>query len=105
MKMRRATALFAQIGFLALASPALAGVTVTLQGEKERSVVYLEDNRMRVESEKTGGHQEGLMIFDGDQQKMIILDPAKKTYSEMTPESIKAMSSAMTSRMEEAKAK
>jgi hypothetical protein len=102
--MRKVTALFAQIGFWGLATPALAGVTVTMQG-KERSVVYLEGNKMRVESDKKGQPQEGFMIYDGDKQKMIILDPAKKTYSEMTPESIKAMTSAMTARMEEAKAK
>ncbi len=102
--MRKGTALLAQIGFLGLTAPALAGVTVTLQGGKERSVVYVEGNKMRVESEK-GQSQGGLMIYDGDQQKMIVLDPAKKTYSEMTPESLKAMTKSMTARMEEAKAK
>ncbi len=103
-KMIRGTALLAQIGFLGLAAPAVAGVTVTLQGGKDRSVVYVEGNKMRVESEK-GQSQGGLMIYDGDQQKMIVLDPAKKTYSEMTPESLKAMTKSMTARMEEAKAK
>jgi len=102
--MRKSTAVIAQIGFLGLAAPALAGVTVTLQGGTDHSVLYLEGNKMRVESDK-GRSPGGLVIYDGDQQKMLILDPAKKTYSEMTPEGFKAMTKSMTARLEEAKAK
>jgi hypothetical protein len=71
-----------------LATSAQAGVTLTYEGKsagKERSytiMVSIEGNKLRVDS--TGDRGGTVMIFDGDQKKMISVDPEKKTYMEIT---------------------
>lgn len=82
-----------------------AGVTFTLQRDQERSVFYVEGNKMTIESLSDGGRPAHLMIYDGDQQKMLVVDAEKKTYSEMTPQNIKAATNSMQQQLEAATAK
>jgi hypothetical protein len=90
-----------------LALPAAAGVTVGVSGEnkEDQALIYIEGNKMRVEGNKSENRKESLMIYDGDAQKMMIVDPDKKTYSEITPQALHSFSDRMQKQMEEAKAK
>src|SRR5260370_27104563 len=87
--MKLAFASLATCAALGLITSAHAGVTVTLQGDKDHSVIYVEGNKMRIEGERGDAHHAGLVIYDGDQQKMFVIDQEKKTYNEMTPQSMK----------------
>ncbi len=89
---------------LGLIASAHAGVIVTLQGEKDHSTVYVEGNKMRVDSEPASG-KKSTMIFDGDQQKMLLIDPEKKTYSEITPQAVKGVQAQARQRAQEQMAK
>src|SRR5712692_10371135 len=85
---------------------ALGGVTVTMnEGDtKGQHITFIiEGNKIRIES----GSGEGSMIaiFDGDAQKLISINPAKKTYSEMTQETMKSMQVEAKRQMEQAMAK
>ncbi len=105
--MKTPQALLAPWVVFGLSLPAAAGVTVTVHGDDkdEQSLISIEGNKMRIESNKAAGRKESLMIYDGDQQKMLIVDPDKKTYSEITPQAIHALTDRMQKQMEEAKAK
>jgi hypothetical protein len=89
---------------IGLGTPAHAGVTVTFESAKDRSVLYIEGNKMRVEG-AGGTHHDGIMIFDGDQQKMTVIDPDKKTYTEMTPQTLRAMQAQGQRQLQESMAK
>lgn len=89
---------------LGLALPAAAGVVVTVHGDdkNDQSTIYIEGNKMRIESARG---KESLMIYDGDQQKMYVVDPEKKTYSEITPQAIRSATDRVQKQLEDAKAK
>ena len=99
---------------LVIGTNAAAGVTVTIQdtkdnqgtkddqdtnenqankeakktkGKDKNMVLYFEGNKMRIESPD---RKDSAMIYDGDAQKMIVIEPERKSYTEMTPESVKA---------------
>jgi hypothetical protein len=57
------------------------------KGKDKNMVLYFEGNKMRIESPD---RKDSAMIYDGDAQKMIVIEPERKSYSEMTPESVKA---------------
>jgi hypothetical protein len=90
---------------LTMAMPAAAGVTVAMQSDKTRSTIFVEGNKMRVETEAGADTPSNTMIYDGDAQKMLILDPEKKTYSELTPQSLKTAQERAKHSMEQAMAK
>jgi hypothetical protein len=96
--------LLALCGALGLLASAHAGVTVTLQGEKDHSTIYVEGNKMRVDSEPASGHK-STMIFDGDQQKMLLIDHEKKAFSEVTPQAVKGVQAQARQRAQEQMAK
>src|SRR5713101_4064342 len=89
------------------ASSAVAGVIVTAKGGQrkgnEESTLYFEGNKMRIEG--VGSDQESILIYDGDSQKMIAIEPKKKTFTEMTPESLKAVTSDAQKKMQESMSK
>src|SRR5215470_8832849 len=76
---------------LSLITSAHAGVTVALQRDNKNSVIYLEGNKMRVEGAHVDASNASLVIYDGDQQKVFLINQEKKTYQELTPQSFKAM--------------
>lgn len=89
------------------ASSAVAGVILTAKGGQrkgnEESTLYFEGNKMRIEG--VGSDQESILIYDGDSQKMIAIEPKKKTFTEMTPESLKAVTSDAQKKMQESMSK
>ena len=76
---------------LSLITSAHAGVTVALQRDNKNSVIYLEGNKMRVEGGRVDASNASLVIYDGDQQKVFLINQEKKTYQELTPQSFRAM--------------
>lgn len=103
--MKTSQALLGASLVIGLALPAAAGVTVAMSGDnkEDQSTIYIEGNKMRIEGTKR--EKESLVIYDGDQQKMTIVDPEKKTYFEITPQELHSFSNRMQKQMEEAKAK
>ena len=80
--------------FLLVAGPAFAGTVITSEttAPKEaagKSVVYIEPDRVRIES------PHDVTIFRGDQNVAYILTPAKKKFMRLTPEKMKEMAAAM----------
>ena len=97
-------ALLAAAAVLSSAGDAAAGVVLTTKGSEaksnEESTIYLEGNKMRVESKKDSDHQT-VIIYDGDRQTMITVDPEKKTFTEVTPAKIKALTADAQKKMQE----
>jgi len=89
--MRQVFVTLAPWAALSLIASAHAGVTVTLQRDNKNSVIYLEGNKMRVEGDRVDAQNGSLVIYDGDQQKVFLINQEKKTYQELTPQSFKAM--------------
>ena len=97
--LHRSWAMKARLLGLLSATAALAGSTafagVVLELEKKvgkenvRATVYLEGNKMRVEDKSAKGT--AVMIFDGDQKKMYVLQTAEKKYTEMGETELKKM--------------
>ena len=106
--MKLQIALLVTVGMVTWAGDAVAGVILTTKGSdaknNEESTIYLEGNKLRVESKRSSEHP-GVFIFDGDSQKMITVDLEKKTYTEITAERMKALSSDAQKRMQEGMAK
>ncbi len=85
---------------------AFGGVTLTINSDettKRQTTMFIEGNKIRIES--GAGEGASIAVFDGDAQKMIMINPTKKTYSEMTQQSMKAMQVEAKSRMDQALAK
>jgi hypothetical protein len=105
MNLRIAVLTIATLGMTA--SNAVAGVILTAKGGQrkgqEESTLYFEGNKMRIEG--TGSDQESILIYDGDTQRMIAIEPKKKTFTEMTPESLKAATSDAQKKMQESMSK
>lgn len=95
------------IGVLGLTtSSAVAGVILTAKSERkghEQSTIYFEGNKMRVEG--AGANEDTILIYDGDSQRMIAIEPKKKTFTEMTPESLKAATADAQKKMQESLSK
>jgi len=89
---------------LGLSSAAIAGVTVTMTHNdgKDRSEITVDGNKMRIDSgrdRENRGPQ--VTIFDGDAQKMILVNTEQKTYSELTREQLKAYTSQAQRQMQD----
>jgi hypothetical protein len=100
MNLRISLLAIATVGMTA--SSAVAGVVLTAKGDRkghEESTLYFEGNKMRIEG--TGSNQDSILIYDGDSQKMTAIEPKKKTFTEMTPESLKAATSDAQKKMQE----
>jgi len=85
---------------------AFGGVTLTINSDettKRQTTMFIEGNKIRIES--GSGEGSSIAIFDGDAQKLISIDPTKKTYSEMTQETMKSMQVEAKRQMEQAMAK
>jgi len=63
-------------------APVWGGVTLVFEGKPEQMVMVLDGNKMRVEQTSEHGNRTSTMIFDGDKDKVIGLDPMKRTYFE-----------------------
>lgn len=75
---------------LITSTAALAGVTLKMEGNRSQTI-YLQGNKMRIEIGGKPG-QESVVIFDGDAQQLITINPADKTYSVMTRDNLSEMS-------------
>lgn len=78
----------------AAAAPAFAGTVITSemslpQAKNDKSVVYLDKDRVRVESPGT------VTIYRGDQNTAYMVNPAEKKFVKMTPETMKKMAAQM----------
>jgi len=106
--MKLQIALLAATALLTWAGNAVAGVILTTKGSdaksNEESTIYLDGNKMRVDSNRDPEHKT-VFIYDGDKQMLITVDPQKKTFAEMTPEKIKALTSDAQKKMQEGMAK
>ncbi|HXJ01888.1 MAG TPA: DUF4412 domain-containing protein [Micropepsaceae bacterium] len=77
---------------LGLCSHAMAGVVITSTQTKLDTheagpvTVYVDSDRLKVES---GGN---IVIFRGDLNRLWVIDPARHSYMEMTPETMQRMS-------------
>ena len=86
---------------------ALGGVTLTMNSDettKRQTTMFIEGSKIRIESD-AGEGSSSIAIFDGDAQKLIAINPAKKTYSEMTQESMKSMQVQAKRQLDQALAK
>jgi hypothetical protein len=80
---------------------AVAGVSFTLEGQdKQRMNVFIQGNKLRAEE----GSPEPLRItlLDADSRKLTVIDPKRKTYSEIDEAQIKAMGSKMNQQLKDA---
>jgi hypothetical protein len=82
--------------FLLAASLGFAGVLVeqttkSLPGEarSDTSIIRLESNRARIEG--SSGGRDHVMIYRADRETMYMIDPAAKTYREMTKQDLEKM--------------
>lgn len=88
-----------------MGTSAVAGVTVTVQDSKDKkdkkerpTVLYLDGNKMRIE---TAEQKDTAIIYDGDAQKMLVIEPDQKQYGEMTPQALKASMDEASKKMQE----
>ena len=80
-------------------------VETTVMGTTTRtSQVQLERDRMRAEMGSAGGETQ-IVIFDGAQQVLRVISPARKVYTEMTKADIDRMGAQLCSAMEGMKEK
>ena len=91
--------LFAICATVPISTAAFAGVTLKMEGDRSQTI-YLQGNKMRIEMGGKAG-VESVVIFDGDSQQLITINPSDKTYSLMTRENL----SEMGKRRDEAMAK
>ena len=90
--------------FCALASPLRAadGVLIvertTASGKVRTSQIQIEPQRMRAETGGSGDSAQ-FVIFDGAKQVMWLVDPSRKTYSEMTKADAERMGGQMSAAM------
>jgi hypothetical protein len=82
-----------------LVLPGWAGVVIVethtpATGEARKTTLYLEGNRIRVESEAARGGQ--VFIFDGDKDVFYMIEPASKSYREMTRADLEKMAAQVT---------
>jgi hypothetical protein len=82
----------------ALASPAQAGLVVSMQESDGQSTLQVEGKKLRMEK---GGAHSHVVIFDGDASKFLQMNPQARTYSEMT----RADGQAIAARLQEAMAR
>src|SRR6185436_836774 len=89
---------------LLTSSAASAGVTLTYErkkadGEGGTAVMMFDSNRIRMDGMggggRRGGGNSGAIILDAGAKKMIMMEPEKKTYHEMTEADAKAMKERM----------
>jgi hypothetical protein len=89
-----------------IGTSALAGVTVTVQdskNQKERpTVLFFDGNKMRIE---TSERKDSAVIYDGDSQKMFVIEPDQKQYAEITPQAVKAQMNEASKKVQENMAK
>lgn len=84
------TTRMAVLALLLPCSGAFAGTTLTMKNAKGgESTLFLDRNKMRTVDARPE-KSESSMMYDGDAQKMFLIDPAKKTYTVITPARMKA---------------
>lgn len=86
---------------------ALGGVTLTINSDesaKRQTRMFIEGSKIRIESD-AGEGSSSIAIFDGDAQKLISINPTKKTYSEITQQSMKSMQVEAKRQLDQALAK
>lgn len=93
--MRRLSSLLVSGLLLALSGAANADVTVVSKMNGEMQTVRTSEHRIAMTGLQSG------MIFRGDRKLMWILNPEKKTYTEMTEADLKAMAEQMNTAMVE----
>ena len=71
----------------------------TTAGVARTTRIQIEPQRMRVETESTGPGQ--MIVFDGAKQVMWMIDPSRKSYSEMTKADVDRMGSQVSGMMAE----
>lgn len=96
--MFRRIAFAAVLGILA-SPPARAGVVISFKLKEGIRTLSIEGNRARIEE------PDEITIIDGDAGKLVTLNPRDKTYTEMTPETMRAQTTKMKSELEEMKAR
>ncbi len=93
--MRKRASLLFPILFAALAGAANADVTIVSKMDGEMHTIRATGQKISMSGLRNG------MIFRGDQKLMWILNPEKKTYSEMTEADLQAMEEKMNAPMAE----
>lgn len=73
--------------------------TTTSNGQSRSNQVQIEPQRMRTDVATGTGGTETTVIFDGPKQVMYTIDPARKSYSEMTKADIDAAGAQMAGAM------
>jgi hypothetical protein len=95
MKMRHDVILGVMVLVLGTSSAAMAGVVVTSTQTKfdthevSQTAIYVEPDRLKVVT------PERVVVFRGDMNRLWVIDTQRRSYSEMTPESMQAMGSRM----------
>lgn len=77
----------------AVGLPARAGVTLTMESNGQRSIVFIEGNRVRFDASE--GAEISATIFDGDLKKLLVVSSAERTWAEMTEADLKALAAQM----------
>jgi hypothetical protein len=72
--------------------------TTSTGGTPQTSQIQVESNRMRAESVGPGGEKQ-IVIFDGAKQVLTMIDPAKRTYTEMSQAELESVSSQFSDAM------
>ena len=72
--------------------------TTSTGGTPQTSQIQVESNRMRAESIGPRGEKQ-IVIFDGAKQVLTMIDPAQKTYTEMSEAEMARMSSQLSDAM------
>lgn len=90
-------------GVLQAANGIVITQKVTSGGTATTHQVQMDQNHMRVEMAGAKGEQQ-VMIFDGTKQVMYIVDPEKKTYSELTKDDADRLGAQLNDAMAQLKA-
>jgi hypothetical protein len=85
-----AAALYATASVASAADGVLVTETTTIDGTPRTTQVQIERTRMRTDVAGQNGTPQ-IVIFDGGKQTLYMVDPAKKSYSEMTKADVDAM--------------
>lgn len=99
----RVVSFAAAAGLLAVSASAADGVLlvqkVTINGGAPQThQIQIEAHRMRVETAGSAGASQ-VFVFDGTREVMLMIDDAKKTYSEITKADVDALSGQMAGAM------
>jgi len=71
---------------------------VTSGGTSQTSQVQLERTRMRADTSGAGGEKQ-ILVFDGAKQVLTLIDPVKKTYTQVTKADVDRLSAQMSEQL------